>query len=278
MTITSTEGFAKGFVERPYTRFGGNVPVLNGFYFAFNLGQTGDTDNHINSLMMLPGGASRDLSPSADLGPSRVEDGKVQMMFRDKDPSSSRDDYFFRAAHAVLPDDAANRFQIRDVGCTGECRRPLPASVLSSPASPSVLALVGFKLFFTGNRDHHIDEVGVSFDSGDLVVEFNDKNDDDVFGYLVDFVRLSTLFQNVSTGTNSGSATNGAEFRLPIPSRAEWVIRGFHFDFADEDHHIRDVGVLRQGDTVKIIYADKNADDRFNWRIDWAHVSRPVFA
>src|SRR5882762_1157079 len=127
MATTSTEGFARGFAQPSYAMFGGDIPVLNSFYFAFNLGETGNTDNHLNSIAMLPGGPSLDLSPNADLSPSQVEDGKLVVGFQDDDPTSDDDDYFFRFAHAVLPNNAATRFQFRDVGCTGECRQPLPS-------------------------------------------------------------------------------------------------------------------------------------------------------
>jgi hypothetical protein len=278
MARTSTEGTAKGFAERDYTEFGSRVPVLRSFYFSFNHNQTGDTDNHLNSAMLLPGGRSRDLSPDAENQPADVDDGRLQVMYRDQDASGSRDDYFFRAEHVMVAGTLARRFQIRDVGCKGECRRPLPQSVFGPIGAPfqGVLALTGFKVFFTGNRDHHVDEIGVSFDDRDLVVTFNDKDDNDVFGYLVDFVRLSRVGQNITTGRSNGTTANGSDFPLPLPAGAEWVLRGFHFDFHDDDHHIRDVGVLRGGVNVKVIYADKNADDVFSWRIDWAHVSPQV--
>jgi len=276
MATVSTQGTGKGFLDRAYPQFGSAVPVLSSFYFAFNFGQTGDTDNHVQSLLLLPGGPSLDLTPGADLNPSQVADGRIEVMLADRDSSSSRDDYHFRSAHALLP--RASRFQVRDVGCTGRCRQTLPASVFGPLGSPfpSVLALAGFKLFFTGDRDHHVDEIGVFFEGRDLVVVFNDRNDDDVFGYLVDFVRISPLGQNVVTGSSSGTTANGSEFPLPIPPGADWVLRGFHFDFNSADHHLRDLGVLREGGQLKVIYADRNGDDAFRWRVDWAHVSPQV--
>jgi hypothetical protein len=207
-----------------------------------------------------------------------VDDGRIEVMLRDRDHSGSRDDYHFRAAHALVQGRGASRFQLRDVGCTGRCRRQLPASVFGplGGAGAGVLALTGFKLFFTGNRDHHVDQIGVFFEGRELVVEFNDRNDDDVFGYLVDFVRISTLGLNVVTGSSSGATANGSEFPLPVPAGADWILRGFSFDFDSDDHHLRDVGVLREGDQLKVVYADRNGDDRFRWRIDWAHVSPQV--
>ena len=56
------------------------------------------------------------------------------------------------------------------------------------------------------------------------------------------------------------------------------MITGWEFNFVSKDHHIRDLGVLREGDDLTVFYGDKNADDLFDWRIEWAHVGERVRA
>jgi hypothetical protein len=280
MGTVSAEDFAMGFEERSYGSAGGAVPVLNSFYFGYGVGGPA-VDNHLNSIMVLPGGTSEDLTPGADLNPADVPDGRLQVMFRDEDPSSDNDEYFYRTSHSLVLR-GVRRFQLRDVGCVGKCVRhvSLPSSpIIGQPLGPSVLALCGFKLFFTGNRDHHIDELEVMLDeNNDLTVAFNDRNDDDVFGYLVDFARISGPGLNITPGQSSGSAQGGARVTVPRLTHTDLVLRGFRFDFRSGDHHLRDIGVNRIGNRLEVFFGDVNGDDRFDWVVRWAHVGPQVLA
>jgi hypothetical protein len=150
---------------------------------------------------------------------------------------------------------------IADVGCTGKCERPL-----SPPGSGYLFVLTGFQLNFTGVRDHHVDEIAVYEKDGVLTVKLNDKNDDDVFAYSVDYAWVSpTAFLNSSSsqGTNSGGVA------VSLPS-GRHVIRGFHFNYVSKDHHLREIGALTSGNKLEVYYGDKNGDDRFGWKILWA--------
>lgn len=280
MSVLNREGFAKGFVDQQYGAFAGRVPLLSSFYFGYGVGGP-SVDNHLNSIMVLPGGSSQDLTPSADLTPTRVPDGRVQLMYRDKSPRSAKDEYFYQITHAFLAA-TVNRYQIRDVGCRGKCQREIQLPGSNSPGpvlGPSVLVLCGFKLFFTGNRDHHIDQIQVAIDDENkLTISFNDKNDDDVFGYLVDFARISGPGLNISKDEASGTARAGARVPLTRPSHAEFVLRGFNFDFRNKDHHIRDIGVVRKGSRMEVYFGDVNGDDTFDWNVSWAHVGPMVIA
>jgi hypothetical protein len=286
MTTSTLEGFATGFADRSYPNIAGGVPVLTSFYFGFGVGGR-PVDNHLNSMMVLPGGRSVDVTPNADLQPSNIGDGRAQLLFRDEDPSDDKDEYFFHIGHLVLNDQFARRFQLRDVGGTGEIRRRLPQAVLGPSGGPgvgaavpgSILALAGFKLFFTGGRDHQVDEIAVLLeDDGDLVVAFNDRNDDDVFGYLVDLVRIPRLGMTVIPGESSGSAEGGERVTLARPGHTDLVLRGFRFDFRSGDHDLRDIGVVRRGDRLEIFFGDEEGNDRFDWIVRWAHIGPQVFA
>jgi hypothetical protein len=278
--MSNTEGFAKGLIVTDYPGTGNGIPLLSSFYFRFEkAGSSQPVDNHINSILVLPGGLSEDLSPNAENSSTQVENEKIQLMFRDKDPDSAKDRYFYKAAHAILPTGSVRRFQIRDVGCTGKCERILPPPPSSGPVGVfgSMFVLAGFHLYFTGSRDHHIDKVGVFEDNGKLTVEFNDKpgdGPDPVFGYLVDYAWVKRrLNDNIRIGEESGSTTGGARLNLPPGQK---VIRGFHFDFKSEDHHSREIGVLTANENLEVFYSDFNGDDPFRWTVRWASITPPV--
>jgi hypothetical protein len=274
--MSNAEGFGKGYVNPLYPGVDGGVPLLSSFYFRFNLsGHPEPVDNHIHSIRVLPAGTPQDLTPWAGLPLDVAEPGTIGLAYQDKDEDDSRKDhYFYKTAHVIQPFQSARRFQIRDIGCTGKCeillpQPPGPHSTINKP----VFVLVGFYLFFTGGRDHHIDELGLFEEEGKLTVAFNDKNDDDVFVYVVDYALVSRIGQNVHVGEDSGSAKGSAH--VPV-SRGAKVIRGFHFDFTEKDHHIREIGVLTGNENLEVYYGDENGDDRFRWRVLWADISPDV--
>jgi len=141
------------------------------------------------------------------------------------------------------------------------------------PGFEDVFVLCGFKVFFTGNRDHHLDALSVFEDNGKLTVEFNDKNDDDTFGYLVDYALVRRVGQNIQMGEASGVATGATSATLPQGAK---VIRGFRFDLRSSDHEVREVGVLTRDERLEVYYSDKKADDRFNWFVRWASIEEMV--
>jgi hypothetical protein len=124
MTIAAASGFAKGFIQTPYPGAAGKVPVLSSFYFGYGVGGR-PFDNHLAVLSVLPGGPSADLTPGADLSPSQVAPGTVDLDFQDSDP----DRYFYRSEHVLLDASVATRFQLRDVGGVGSERSALPQNV-----------------------------------------------------------------------------------------------------------------------------------------------------
>lgn len=271
--MVSIEGTGQGPVTKTYAinpALSG-IPLLNSFYFRFVTDSlTAQVDNHLNIVRVMPPGSKRDLSPNAQLPLDIVENGKIDLGFADEAPISEEDNYFYKVAHSLY---AGQRFQIRDVGCRGTCERIIPLP--DKDSENSVFALVGFQVYFTGQRDHHIDEIAVFEDDGKLVIKFNDKNDDDVFGYLVDFAMISTNSQRLQTGEAKGEARGGAWISLPGNDK---VICGFHFDYKSRDHHIREIGVLSNPDDFEVYFGDKNGDDPFTYTVKWAKVSSVAVA
>jgi hypothetical protein len=277
------EGFAKPFDGdgQVYPAFGGRVPALRSFYLGYNPGGTGE-DHEISLLLVLPGGQSTDLSPHADLSPSNIPEGRLDVTMQDRDPAGEQ--FFYKVSHSLLDIPGARRFQIRDVGCVGECVRKLPIPLRGTSASsifPPLIALVGFKLGFIGGRDKELGQVGVWFRGTTLHVVLRDRTAaslDDTFLYLVDFVVIPTHDVNVTRGIQSGNAPGGEKFPLATPPDAAFMLTGWSFTFPGTEHETRDLGVLRGADDVAIFYGDQSADDRFDWRVEWAHTGRRVVA
>jgi len=93
--IAKTEGFAKGIVVTDYTGTKKGIPLLSSFYFRFEKPRSSTpVDNHLATILVLPGGVSKDLTPNADLSGAQVPDEKIQLMYRDKDADSAKDNYF----------------------------------------------------------------------------------------------------------------------------------------------------------------------------------------
>ncbi len=280
MSIVNEQGFGKGPITINSRGVGdNNIPLLSSFYFRFERpGSSGAVDNHINQIHVLPGGVSEDLSPNADLSPSNEAVGTVALMYADKDYNdTARDNYFYNVSYATLPTTQARRFQFRDVGCTGTCRQTLPPP--PRPGHPGlgsrVFVLCGFKLFFTGARDRHVDKISILEDNGTLTIQFRDKSasNSDVYGYLVDYAWVDTFLspsgETFSMGEESGTAKGGESISLA----GNKLIRGFDFDFANKDHHLREIGVRSVNDNLEVYYADKDANDVFNWRVRWATIT-----
>ncbi|GAA4659801.1 hypothetical protein GCM10023347_09090 [Streptomyces chumphonensis] len=284
--FVSSAAFAKPFEGgEPYPSFQGRTPALRGFYLGYDVGDPTPGDHEIQLIQVLAGGASHDLSPNADLSPIALPDGELHPALQDA--NAAGEEFFYRVSHSLLRLPGAQRYQVRDVGAVDHVVRPLtiPPSAGDAPVRPRasgdpLLALVGFKMFFTGGRDHELDRVGVWFRGKDLHVAMRDKNGDDTFGYLVDFIAVPRPLAgtNVSTGILRGSARGGRQISIPSPSHTDFLLTGWALNYQSGDHEIRDIGVDRSNDDVTVFYSDKNGDDPFDWRVEWAHVGPMVLA
>ncbi|HEV2851638.1 MAG TPA: hypothetical protein VHC97_02425 [Thermoanaerobaculia bacterium] len=245
----TVEGFGKGLVDRNYPHVG--ALLLDSFDFQFtkdrNLGSA--VDHHLQQILIAP-----------DFGP-----GRLRLGYHDK---NSDDEYFYRISHLSV-DNSRIQSVRRDLDiCSdrGKC-----TVHLNKPAGDFVFVLVGFQLSFRGT-DHHIDEVGILENNGDLTVFFNDKNDDDIFIWSIQFawVPRDSILQ---LGESSGAGDRkGASRTIPHGSS---VIRGFKFNFRDSDHHIRATSVLTPDGRVEVLYTDQNGDDPFDWQVRWAILPTP---
>jgi hypothetical protein len=282
----------EGFVIPPdtdgqsYPPFESKVPALRSFHLKYTFEE--DDDIQINRIEVMAGGMSEDINPNADLSPANIPDGRLHAILYDKDPdddpwyedpTDAAEKFFYKVSHSLLDFPGVRRFQIRDLGCVGECVQKLPMPGLGNgPGNlfPPIFALVGFKLFFIED-DHHLDRIGVWFEGRDLHVAMRDKNADDNFGYLVDYIVIPTVGLNVSKGAQEGRARGKETIRISSIPNTDFVLTGWDFNFVSQDNHIRDLGVELSGDDLTVFYADKELDDEpkkdlFDWRVEWAQV------
>lgn len=248
---TPVEGFGKGLVDRDQPHVG--ILLLDSFDFQFTKNQNlrSSVDHHLTQILVAPDFGTR---------------GKLRLGFHDK---NSDDEYFFRVSHYSVTDLRIQQVTRNLDICSdrGKC-----TVNLSKPEGDFVFVLVGFQLSFRGT-DHHIDEVGILEDDGNLTVFFNDKNDDDIFIWSIQFAWVPrNLFSEL--GESSGTRERRGATRTIHRGRS--VISGFKLNFEPHftsggDHHIRAISVLTPDDgRVEVLYADKNGDDGFDWQVKWA--------
>jgi hypothetical protein len=276
MAYVTAKGLATPFDPngQVYPAFGNQVPALRSFHLADDWKlSTHSYDQEIHRIEVLVGGPSQDQSPTAELNPSDIPDGRLEVSLWDDDPEDET--FSYEVSHSLLDAPGVRRFQFRDVGCVNHCVQKLPIpSFGTGPRSffPPIIALVGFKLYFIGGEEHELRQIGIWFRDNDLHVVMRDDDGGDTFGYLVDFLVIPTgPFVNISSGVQKGKARGKETFSIPGPPNTDFLLTGWNFNFIGDDHDIKHLGVVRSNDDVTVYFSDKDADDRFIWRVEWAH-------
>lgn len=275
MVVVTHNGHHKPFqANEEYAIFGTRTPALHGF----RLTHVG-TDHQLVDIRVRPGGHSVDLSPAADLQLLPVPDGELDVGLQDADPAE--DEFGYWVSHSILNIRGAGRFQLRDVGCVDACKRVVPAQVFGGghlpPPDRYLLAITGFRLFFTGNRNHRLNRIGVWFDGRELNVALQDQGGGDTFGYMVDFVVIPRLGLSVVTGVERGTQAQSFEtHNLLTPPSSHFMLTGWVLDFEHGDNEVLDIGVLGGDKGFTVFYSDSGGGDLFDWRVEWAQVGPEV--
>jgi len=185
------------------------------------------------------------------------------------------DDYFFRISHYNAVDSRivrVNRSLDICVTTGGSCTVSIANT---KPAGNFVFVLTGFEISYQTGIDHHLDEIGVLENAGQLTVIYNDASDNKTFLFSVQFAWVpSDLFTGLGT-VSSAMENGGAQQTTPVTGKG--VIRGFHFNFepyftSGEDHHIKRIAVYMLNDRVSVLYHDNNSDDGYDYHVRWGRL------
>jgi hypothetical protein len=216
--------------------------LLDHFYF-----RDVNDDQHLKVLEALPSSA-----------------GRLFVAFSDQ----SRDEQFeYRVAHQRISSTGTIPGSLYRTGCHGYCR-----TKITVPPGDHVFVISGFSFLFA-DGDHHIDQISISESNGYLTHSFNDKNDDDEYSAVVDYVWVPrshfSFFETLSaTPGHQGQVTRGV-------AAGNKVIRGFSVQNVENggeaDNHIKRFGFLTHSTTVDIYYGDKDPTDSGYWRYDLSY-------
>jgi len=205
---TEVTGFATGTVYRTFSSSG--TALLDHFYYRHTGG-----DEHLRHISALP-----------------QSNGTIQIAFHD---INADNEYFYRVAHQHTGSTGVTHGSFTDT-CIGTCTR-----TVTRPSADHVFVLVGFRFYFAGD-DHHIDEISLLENSGQVTTSFNDQNDDDTFITNIRYAWVPrSRFSIVSEISGTVADTSGVRRNVTAGTA---VIRGFSFNNTGTggsgDDHIRD--------------------------------------
>jgi hypothetical protein len=104
-----------------------------------------------------------------------------------------------------------------------------------------------------------------------LIVTFNDQNDNDGFWYEVWYAIVPNSCISSAHDLGSPSAENFAVFAGNISNA---VLTGFHLDFdpPNFDHHIDMIEVDLFDGEGRVALNDEENDDEFSWWVAWGNL------
>jgi hypothetical protein len=210
--------------------------LLGGFWFDFT-----KDDHHLKTIAVM----------------ARTSPDRTILHFTDK----NSDDPFTYFTRQVVTTGAVLE-RTASVATSENCERPGLCNVSIGDFRDYVFVLQGFYLSYEGT-DHHMNRIAIFENKGILTIAFNDKNGDDFFGARVEYAWVPrSMIQSMGHAADRNESLGFFD----VPKEGEFVVRGFDFDFVDEDHHLNMIGISRGN----VAYADWNHDDAYDWGVDWA--------
>lgn len=264
------DGIRAGFVDVVEDQ----LPGLVGFDHQFDEG-----DHHLAEFAaggMTSGDSGFDersyllMFGDQDYGPIGVEGGDPRSMWADYyDLSGVGPDFAIGRALAVAGERRGS----------GELLLPIPPLM-----DDETVFLRGFNLFNAfGTSNHHIRAMGIRFDTANHAwrVTFRDNSpSDDAFSADVFYFRVKREAPGMPADSLRFSEirTVSREFRgsTTLPKggiQGHTLLAGFHFEFSENDHHIRKIAVdLRDIRRVGMTFKD-NDTPRVRGTVDYVELS-----
>lgn len=135
--------------------------------------------------------------------------------------------------------------------------------------APGVALLDSF-YFRYNDADHHLLSLSVKPEpSGTITLAFADDNNDDDYYYTVEHKRRTD--SGIITGSFVDFCNGSCLYPLSSPGTGYvFAIRGFRFYYRNSDHHMNQIGILRETNGVRTYFSDQNFDDPYTVYVDYA--------
>lgn len=118
--------------------------------------------------------------------------------------------------------------------------------------------------------DHHVQSLGVEPQlNGQILIVLGDDNNDDEYYYSIEHKRRSDA--GITTGSFVDFCNGSCLYPLAPPHAGDvFALRGFRFYYRGGDHHVDQIGILREADGVRTYFNDDNDDDPYVVYVDYA--------
>ena len=130
---------------------------------------------------------------------------------------------------------------------------------------------------FQYTEEHHLRVIKVLQAANSIHVDFADKNSDDPYRWSARFVELHG--SDAVLGDVQGRDLRSKAVHVLDAPRGDYVfvLRGFQMEFGIDfggvtDHHMDEIGVWEEQGRLHIVFNDKNDDDDFSYRVQYAYV------
>jgi hypothetical protein len=122
--------------------------------------------------------------------------------------------------------------------------------------------------------DHHIRALAAQpLTDGTIMLGLADTDGDDEYFYSVEHKRRQE--SRIITGGFVDFCTSTCVYPLTAPPSAGgyvFVLRGFYFFFGGNDHHIDQIGIIKEAAGVRTYFNDKDDNDPYVVYVDYAWV------
>ena len=142
-----------------------------------------------------------------------------------------------------------------------------------------------FKYSFR-SEDHHVRRLGVLQGSQSFLAFLGDKNSDDLFDMRARYLALD--HPEIVRGETAAIGEIGRSVKLLDRPHGQFVfvLRGFKLMYGKrrqdkddkEDHHVDEIGVWEVGGRLHVVLNDKNNDDPFKYKVQYAFVPRHLIS
>jgi hypothetical protein len=239
VAVERVRGDARGVVTVPFDAPG--TPLLEHFFFAYS-----GADHHLAHLAVQP-----------------QSNDTMMIAFHDENRD---DEYSYNIGHERMTAGGIVTRTYTDV-CVGSC---VDRALTAPPGTGYAFVLRGFRFFFNGSEDHHIDAIGIRETDGRITTWFNDQNDDDTYWVTVDYAWVPRSLLDVMVSFSGTASRTNTAFHSAVPGPK--VLRGFAVDNvasgSDGDNHIVHLGIVPSSEVIAIYYGDWRPSDSADWRYE----------